>query len=71
MAILAGENELIRPDKIWIKAAEVIVIEIKTGLAKSEHIKQLCGYRDALKNIFPKPVNAYLYYVSSTEFLAV
>ena len=71
VAILAGDNELIRPDKIWIKAAEVVVVEIKTGLAKSEHIKQLCGYRDALKNIFPKPVNAYLYYVSSTEFLAV
>lgn len=69
--ILADENILIRPDKIWVSQKDVNVIEIKTGIAKPSHVSQLKMYQRALEQIFTKPVNAYLYYVTSKEFLPV
>jgi CRISPR/Cas system-associated exonuclease Cas4 (RecB family) len=69
--ILADENILIRPDKIWVSEKEVNVIEIKTGIANPSHVAQLKMYQGALEQIFTKRVNAYLYYVTSKEFLPV
>jgi len=69
--ILAGENVLIRPDKIWVQDSQVFVIEIKTGMAKSSHVDQLSTYKKAIQHIFEKPVHGYLYYVGSKEFIAV
>jgi len=66
--IIAGENQLIRPDKIWVKASHVDVVEVKTGLASANHLAQLATYSEALFHIFSKPINSYLYYVNSGEF---
>ena len=67
--IIAEVNQIKQPDKVWLKANEVIVIDFKTGLRQDTHMKQIIAYATLLENIFSLPVRPFLYYTQLDLFL--
>jgi len=67
--IIADLNELKQPDKVWLKATEVIVIDFKTGKRQDKDLEQITAYAALLKEIFNLPVRAILYYAQLDLFL--
>ena len=67
--IIAGINELKQPDKVWLKADEVLVIDFKTGKRKDKDLEQIHAYAQLLGQIFNLPVRAMIYYVQLDLFL--
>ena len=67
--IIAGINELKQPDKVWLKANEVLVIDFKTGKRKDKDLEQISAYAQLLGQIFNLPVRAMIYYVQLDLFL--
>jgi ATP-dependent exoDNAse (exonuclease V) beta subunit len=61
-AVLAGENDVKKPDKVLVKANEVLVIDFKTGKINQKHMEQVVAYGKLLEVIFKKPVRCLLYY---------
>jgi ATP-dependent exoDNAse (exonuclease V) beta subunit len=60
--VLAGENDVKKPDKVLIKPNEVLVIDFKTGKIDQKHMEQVVAYGKLLEVIFKKPVRCLLYY---------
>lgn len=60
--LIAGENEAKKPDKVFVKSSEIIVIDFKTGKTDQKHMEQIVGYAKLLEEIFQKPVRSLLYY---------
>ena len=60
--VLAGENDVKKPDKVFVKSEEVIVIDFKTGKINQKHMEQIVAYSKLLEEIFKKPVRCLLYY---------
>jgi ATP-dependent exoDNAse (exonuclease V) beta subunit len=60
--VLAGENDVKKPDKVFVKSNEVIVIDFKTGKINQKHMEQIVAYSKLLEQIFKKPVRCLLYY---------
>jgi ATP-dependent exoDNAse (exonuclease V) beta subunit len=60
--LIAGENEAKKPDKVFVKSSEIIVIDFKTGKTDQKHMEQIVGYAKLLEEIFQKPVRCLLYY---------
>jgi ATP-dependent exoDNAse (exonuclease V) beta subunit len=60
--LIAGENEAKKPDKVWIKSKEIIVVDFKTGKTDQKHMEQIVEYAKLLEQIFNKPVRCLLYY---------
>jgi ATP-dependent exoDNAse (exonuclease V) beta subunit len=60
--VLAGENDVKKPDKVFIKAYEILVIDFKTGKINQKHMEQIAAYAKLLEEIFKKPVRCLLYY---------
>ncbi len=60
--VLAGENDVKKPDKVLVKANEVLVIDFKTGKINQKHMEQVVAYGKLLEVIFKKPVRCLLYY---------
>jgi ATP-dependent exoDNAse (exonuclease V) beta subunit len=60
--VLAGENDVKKPDKVLVKANEVLVIDFKTGKINQNHMEQVVAYGKLLEVIFKKPVRCLLYY---------
>jgi ATP-dependent exoDNAse (exonuclease V) beta subunit len=60
--VLAGENDVKKPDKVYVKSDEVIVIDFKTGKINQKHMEQIVAYSKLLEQIFKKPVRCLLYY---------
>ncbi|MEN9699157.1 MAG: hypothetical protein RLZZ301_355 [Bacteroidota bacterium] len=67
--IIAGVNELKQPDKVWVKAEEVLVFDFKTGKKQAKDLEQIVRYANLLESIFKKPVRAFLYYSQLNLFL--
>ncbi|MFM6946614.1 MAG: UvrD-helicase domain-containing protein [Flavobacteriales bacterium] len=67
--IIAGINELRQPDKVWLKANEVLVIDFKTGKRKDKDLEQISAYAQLLGQIFNLPVRSFIYYVQLDLFL--
>jgi ATP-dependent exoDNAse (exonuclease V) beta subunit len=67
--IIADINLVKQPDKVWVKANEVIVIDFKTGLRQDSHMQQIIAYADLLEKIFSLPVRPILYYTQLDLFL--
>ena len=65
--ILAGENELKKPDKVFIKANEVLVIDFKTGKVDQKHMEQIVAYGNLLEEIYARPSRCLLYYSSLNQ----
>lgn len=60
--ILAGENEGKKPDKVFIKTNEVLVVDFKTGKIDQQHMEQIVAYGNLLEEIYKKPSRCLLYY---------
>ena len=60
--VLAGENDVKKPDKVLLKTNEVLVIDFKTGKVNQKHMEQIVAYGKLLEEIFKKPVRCLLYY---------
>jgi ATP-dependent exoDNAse (exonuclease V) beta subunit len=60
--VLAGENDVKKPDKVFVKANEVLVIDFKTGKMNQKHMEQIVTYGKLLEVIFKRPVRCLLYY---------
>ena len=60
--VLAGENDVKKPDKVLVKSDEIIVIDFKTGKINQSHMEQIVAYAKLLEEIFKKPVKCLLYY---------
>jgi ATP-dependent exoDNAse (exonuclease V) beta subunit len=67
--IIADINQMKQPDKVWVKANEVVVIDFKTGLRQDNHMQQIIAYAGLLQTIFKLPVRPILYYTQLDLFL--
>ena len=67
--IIADINLVKQPDKVWVKANEVVVIDFKTGLRQDSHMQQIIAYAGLLEKIFSLPVRPILYYTQLDLFL--
>ena len=67
--IIADINLVKQPDKVWVKAKEVVVIDFKTGLRQDSHMQQIIAYAGLLEKIFNLPVRPILYYTQLDLFL--
>lgn len=68
--IMTPEGTLVRPDKIMVQPDKIIVIDFKTGKHQATHKLQLTEYMNTLRQMMPKPVEGYLYYCQSGEWIA-
>lgn len=60
-------NKILRPDKVFEKANEVLVVDFKTGEALPKHKQQLQEYGHLLNGIYQKPIKMYLIYLSEDK----
>ena len=65
--VLAGENDVKKPDKVLVKANEVLVIDFKTGKMNQKHMEQIVAYGKLLEVIFKRPVRCLLYYTALNQ----
>ncbi len=70
-SIILDEQTIIRPDKVFLKEHETLVLDFKTGIPKTNDVKQLQSYVSALyKMEFPN-VKGYILYTSLKELRLV
>ncbi|MEJ5055407.1 UvrD-helicase domain-containing protein [Sphingobacterium sp. MYb382] len=71
-AIILENGDTIRPDKVFTRADETIVLDFKfTKGDDVEHKWQVDNYRKALQNLGYANVKGYLYYAKINELIAV
>jgi len=71
-AIILENGDTIRPDKVFTRADETIVLDFKfTKGDDVEHKWQVDNYRKALQNLGYVNVKGYLYYAKINELIAV
>jgi ATP-dependent helicase/nuclease subunit A len=69
--ILRGKEQQHRPDRVMIKAGELIVVDYKTGDRSEKHQVQVKGYlNDFIQMGYKKP-KGFLWYLSSNELVEV
>jgi ATP-dependent exoDNAse (exonuclease V) beta subunit len=68
--IMAPDGSLVRPDKIIVLVDRVIVIDFKTGQAQPKHRQQLDAYKLTLSQMYNLPIQGYLYYTQSGEWVS-
>ncbi len=70
-SILAAPSRIIRPDKVFIREEDVIVVDFKTGKPSPDHHEQIWNYKSALEEMYEKPVRAVLYYTRQDELIQI
>jgi hypothetical protein len=72
LELVDQEGNLHRVDRLLVDKREVWAIEFKVGKKRPEHLEQLKGYVNLLKEIFPdKLVHGALLYVESGELTLI
>lgn len=61
---IAYNGEIIKPDRVVITPEEVLLLEYKTGKRESVHLEQVKKYKEALLEIYSKPVRTWLVYLT-------
>lgn len=69
--LATANGEILRPDKVFEKENEIIVIDFKTGSALPKHEQQILKYGNVLKKIYHKPIKLYLVYLSPDKLTVV
>ncbi len=64
--ILLSTGKILRPDRYAEMPDKIYLLDYKTGKADPEHHRQLNRYREVLKKMVSKPIEAYLVYLSDT-----
>ena len=67
--ILLADGNILRPDRYAELPDKIYLLDYKTGKPDSEHHRQLNQYREVLKKMVKKPIEAYLVYLG--EMIAV
>lgn len=71
-SIITSEGKTLRPDKVFSKDGETIVLDFKfTKGDYIEHKYQVGTYMDALKHVGYKQIKGYLYYAKTKELVEV
>ena len=61
--ILLANGDILRPDRYAELPDKIYLLDYKTGKPESEHHRQLNQYREVLKKMVGKPIEAYLVYL--------
>ncbi len=64
--ILLADGNILRPDRYAELPDKIYLLDYKTGKPETEHHRQLGHYREVLKNMVSKPIEAYLVYLQDT-----
>lgn len=67
--ILVGQNKVLRPDKIFYLKDRLVVLDFKTGKAKTEDNQQLSHYINVISELTDKAVEGELYYTGQNTLL--
>ena len=67
--VLSPDGTLLRPDKILEFPENIIVIDFKTGKEASSHKSQVQVYKTLLTTMKRKPVEGYLYYAQTGNWI--
>ncbi|MEX2335972.1 MAG: 3'-5' exonuclease, partial [Fulvivirga sp.] len=70
MTILTPDNEF-RPDRVITKENYAVIIDYKTGIAKSSDQQQMKSYKVLLKTMGYAKVDAYLWYLGENKVLTI
>lgn len=69
--IIDNNGETYRPDKIFIKNNEAIILDFKTGIKKASHTNQIETYSNLLQNLGYTVTEKYLCYTQTGEVINV
>lgn len=69
--IIDKNGKSYRPDKIYLKNNNIIILDYKTGLKNEEHAIQLMEYGELLSQIGFHIEKKYLYYTKQSELLSI
>lgn len=61
--ILMADGAICRPDRYAELPDKIYLLDYKTGKHDDKYIEQLNRYRDVLKKMIPKPIEAFLVYL--------
>lgn len=64
--ILLADGNILRPDRYAELPDKIYLLDYKTGKPDKEHHRQLGHYREVLKKMVSKPIEAYLVYLGDT-----
>jgi ATP-dependent exoDNAse (exonuclease V) beta subunit len=69
--ILFAEGLSKRPDKIIVKADEIIILDFKTGKENKEHLLQLETYQSIIESMYDRKARIFIYYSEIDELKEV
>ena len=64
--ILLADGNILRPDRYAELPYKIYLLDYKTGKPEAEHHRQLSHYREVLKKMVSKPIDAYLVYLGDS-----
>ncbi len=64
--LILSNGNLLKPDRLILKANQAIVLDYKTGVFKKEHIAQVNGYASAMESLGFNVVKRILVYINDT-----
>ncbi|MCR4848273.1 MAG: UvrD-helicase domain-containing protein [Bacteroidales bacterium] len=64
--ILLADGNIVRPDRYAELPDKIYLLDYKTGKHDNEHQRQLNRYKNVLKKMVSKPIEAYLVYLGDT-----
>ena len=67
--ILIDEGITKRPDKIIVKGSEIIILDFKTGMEKTEHQLQLQTYQAIIEKMYSRKVRILIYYSETDKLI--
>jgi ATP-dependent exoDNAse (exonuclease V) beta subunit len=62
---------ILRPDRVILSGEKVIVIDFKTGEKSSSHVNQVIKYKNALRDMGYRQIDAILFYLKDKEIIKV
>lgn len=67
----SGEVKTYRPDRVMVNGTEMIVVDFKFAAQRPEHVSQVKGYMELLRQMSHLTVKGYLWYVYSNKIVTV
>ncbi|MGD2091016.1 MAG: UvrD-helicase domain-containing protein [Candidatus Aminicenantes bacterium] len=61
------DEGVLRPDRVMVDKYSVTIVDFKTGEERNSHIKQMIQYKNAVKAMGYKEIEAFLFYLESKE----
>ncbi len=65
------DEEVLRPDRVIVDDDSVTIIDFKTGEKRDSHVNQVIKYKNAVKEMGYKNIEAFLFYLESREIQEV